>query len=101
MDPSFEEALSGLQAQLHVYRLALQAFVRSHPDPAALLRCWREVLDEAPDHVPLAPADVRHSAMLREQCQAYAEDWTAELVELATSLSSAAHAPAPRNDPGR
>lgn len=101
MDRSLEEALSGLQAQLHVYRLALQALVRSHPDPAGLLQCWRRVLDEAPDYVPLAPSDVRHSPLLREQCQAYAEDWTAELVDLATSLSAAADAPPSRDDPAR
>lgn len=82
MERSVEEALCCLQAQLHVHRLALQSIVRSHPQPAHLLAEWRSVLRETPSHVPLAPADVRRSDLLREQCRAYAEDWTAELVEL-------------------
>lgn len=87
MERSIEEALCCLQAQLHVQRLALQAFMRAHPDPKQLLSCWQAALEQSPSYVPLAPADVRHSELLREQCRAYAEDWTADLVEWAVPIS--------------
>ena len=86
MERSTEEALCSLQAQLHVHRLALLAFVRAHHDSNQLLDAWRKTLEESPSYVPLAPADVRHSELLREQCRAYTEDWTAELVELAVPV---------------
>ena len=86
MERSIEEALCSLQAQLHVHRLALHAFVRAHPDPKQLLAGWQEVLEDSPSYVPLAPADVRHSDLLREQCRAYLDDWTADLVELAVPV---------------
>ncbi|MGH8027332.1 MAG: hypothetical protein ACREO0_11450 [Pseudoxanthomonas sp.] len=94
MERSVEEALCSLQAQLHVHRLALQAFIGAHHAPDQLLEAWRKVLKESPSYVPLAPADVRHSALLREQCHAYLEDWTAELVELAAPAATAPMAPA-------
>jgi hypothetical protein len=66
-----------------VHRLALHALMRAHPDPGRVLAAWQAVLEQAPAYVPLAPADVRHSELLREQCRAYADDWTADLVEWA------------------
>jgi hypothetical protein len=83
MERSTEEALCSLQAQLHVHRLALQTLVRTHPAPDQLLTAWQTVLAQSPSYVPLAPTDVRHSDLLQEQCRAYIEDWTADLVEIA------------------
>ena len=93
MERSTEEALCCLQAQLHVHRLALQTFVRAHSDPGQLLAAWKKVLEQSPPYVPLAPADVRHSELLHEQCRAYTEDWTAELVELAVPVPGASSEP--------
>ncbi len=83
MDRETEEALCGIQAQLYAQRIALRALARTHPNPAALLTAWREALTEAATCSPVAPAHSRDSAYLAEQVRVFAEDWTAELVELA------------------
>jgi hypothetical protein len=83
MDRETEEALCGVQAQLDALRIAMRALARTHPDPIALLAAWREALTEAATCSPVTPAHTRNSAYLDEQIRAFAEDWTAELVELA------------------
>lgn len=89
MDRETEEALCGIQAQVYAQRIALRALVRTHPDPAALLAAWREALTEAATCSPVVPAHTRDSDYLAEQVRAVAEDWTAELVELAVPTPGA------------
>ena len=82
MDRENEEVICDLQAQVYVLRVALQALARAHGDLNGLLACWREALDDA-SLGPVVPAYARRSEYLAERCRAFAEDWTAELVELA------------------
>jgi hypothetical protein len=81
MDRDTEEALCDLQAQVCVLRLALRALVRTHPDPNAALASWRAALTEAATSNPVVPSYARSSAHVADRCQAFAEDWTAELIE--------------------
>lgn len=83
MDRDTEEALCDLQAQVNVLRLALRALLRTHPDPNASLAAWREELVEAATTSPVAPSYARSSECLADRCRAFAEDWTAELVDRA------------------
>lgn len=83
MERATEEMLCDAQAQLYVMRVALRALARTHPDPAALLAAWREAMQEAETCNPVAPSGSRDSDYLADQMKACAEDWTAELVELA------------------
>lgn len=89
MDRETEEALCGIQAQLSAQRIALRALARTHPDPAGLLAAWRSALIEAETCSPVAPSYTRNSAYLHEQVRACAEDWTADLVELAVPAPDA------------
>jgi len=82
MDRATEEIICDLQAQVYTLRVGLRALARTHPDPNALLMAWREALELATAG-PVVPAYARRSEYLAERCQAFAEDWTAELVELA------------------
>lgn len=82
MDRETEGHLCALQAQLSVQRIALRALARSHPDPAALLARWSEALADAASHDPVAPALARGSESVDELARAFAEHWTAELVDL-------------------
>ena len=81
MDRETEEALCDLQAQVTVLRLALRAFLRTHPNPGVALIAWRTALAEGAETSLVLPEYARHSEYLAERCQAFAEDWTAELVE--------------------
>jgi hypothetical protein len=83
MDRETEEALCGIQAQVYAQRIALRALARTHPDPAAVLAAWRQAVTEAATCNPVVPASMRASTYLAEQVRAFADDWTAELVELA------------------
>lgn len=83
MDRATEEVVCDLQAQVCVLRVALRALAGTHSDPGVLLTAWREALAEVAICSPVAPAYARRSEYLGEKCQAFAEDWTAELVELA------------------
>lgn len=89
MDRETEEALCCMQAQLHAQRIALRALVRTHPDPVGLLGAWREALTEAATQDPALPAHTRNSDYLADQVRGFAEDWTAELVELAVPAPGA------------
>ncbi|MEG3791107.1 hypothetical protein V1318_13335 [Lysobacter sp. CCNWLW3] len=82
MDRENEEVICDLQAQVYVLRVALQALAQAHGEPDALLASWREALKVA-SLGPVVPAYARRSEYLAERCQAFAEDWTAELAELA------------------
>jgi hypothetical protein len=82
MDRENEEVICDLQAQVYVLRVALQALVRTHGDFNGMLAGWREALEVA-SLGPVVPAYARRSEYLAERCRAFAEDWTAELVELA------------------
>ena len=82
MDRITEQTLCDLQAQLYVQRIALCALARAHPDPDAVLSAWRAALADAASD-PVVAAHAQRSEFLAERCQAFAEDWTAELVELA------------------
>lgn len=88
MERAIEEMLCDVQAQLYATRVALRALARTHPDPAALLASWREAMREAATCNPVAPSDSRGSSYLADQMTACAEDWTAELVELAVPASN-------------
>lgn len=92
MDRETDEALCSLQAQLYAQRIALRALARTHPDPAGVLAAWRVALIETATCSPVLPAPTRNSAYLADQVRVFAEDWTAELVELAV--------PAPGTLPG-
>jgi hypothetical protein len=96
MDRTTEEALCSLQAQVHVQELALRALVATHPDPAALLKAWRQCLADAGGG-PVA-AHARDSEYLAEHCRIRAEDWTAELVELTLPAVQAEAVPIPGAD---
>ena len=89
MDRETEEALCGIQAQVYAQRIALRALVRTHPDPTRLLATWREAMTEAATCSPVVPAHIRDSDYLAEHVRAFAEDWTAELVELAVPTPGA------------
>lgn len=82
MNQITEEAICGLQAQLHIQRAVLRTLIAIHPHPQQLLAAWRECLAEANASGPAA-ADARRSDYLAEYCRLYAEDWTAELADLA------------------
>lgn len=82
MDRTAEEIICDLQAQVYVLRVGLRALAQIHPDPNQLLKAWQEALGESTPG-PVVPAYARQSEYLAERCQAFAEDWTAELVELA------------------
>lgn len=82
MDRTAEEIICDLQAQVYVLRVGLRALAQIHPDPNQLLKAWHEALGETTTG-PVVPAYARQSEYIAERCQAFAEEWTAELVELA------------------
>jgi len=83
VDRDYEETICDLQARLYAQQIALRALARCHPHPVELLAAWRAALIEAATINPAAPAHARNSDYLADQVRAYAEEWTAELVDLA------------------
>lgn len=81
----WREMMALLRAQLTVHHLALRALVQSHPDPAAILAEWRRIRADAVAAAYTLTSDERASAWLGERVHAFAEDWTAELVDAATA----------------
>lgn len=81
---NWREDVAILQAQLAVQHMALRALVQSHPEPAALLQQWRTLRADRAAAAYTLPADVRASEWLSQHVQAFAEDWTAELVDAVT-----------------
>jgi hypothetical protein len=96
MDNWREEA-GILQAQLAVQQMALRALVQSHPEPAALLRRWRELRADRVAAAYTLPAGIRDSEWLTQHVQAFAEDWTAELIDALTRHTE--HLEASPSDP--
>lgn len=91
-----EETLALLQAQAAVQQLMLKTLLRMQPDPMAVLAAWRDVRGDAERSMPALPSDARHSRWLAEQMQCFAEDWTAELADVAASAASSSKPPASR-----
>lgn len=80
----WREEVAILQARLTVQHMALRALVHSHPQPATLLQQWRTLRADRVAAAYALPADVRASEWLSQHVQAFAEDWTAELVDAVT-----------------
>ena len=85
-----EETLAMLQAQSAAQQLILKALLRLQPDPMAVLELWRDIRTDAERTMPDLPSDARHSRWLAEQMECFAEDWTAELADLAASATAPA-----------
>jgi hypothetical protein len=85
-----EETLAMLQAQAAVQQLILKALLRLQPDPMTVLELWHDIRTEAERSMPDLPSDARHSRWLAEQMQCFAEDWTAEMADLAASATAPA-----------
>ena len=88
MDRATEDAICDLQAQVSVLHAVLRTVARTHPDPGRLLATWREVLAETTASNPAGSTEARDSASVAERYGSLAEDWTAELVELAVPAST-------------
>ena len=96
MNDSREE-MAILHAQLAVQQMALRALVHAHPHPADLLQEWRRLRADRVAAAYALPADVRSSEWLSQHVQAFAEDWTAELVDAVTRRAERIEAA--ENDP--
>jgi hypothetical protein len=96
MDKNWRDELAIVKAQLAVQHMALRALVHSHPRPTAVLEEWRKLRADRVAAAYSLPVDVRTSEWLTDHVQAFAEDWTAELVDAVTRHSNhqAASAPA-------
>jgi len=77
-----------LEAQVAAQHLLLQRLVQSHPQPDALLQQWRRLRADRFAETYALTADVRSSDWLLEQVQVFAEDWTAELVDVVVRKTS-------------
>ena len=73
-----------LQARMGVQHMALQALVQSHARPDAVLQQWRQLRADNVAAAYALPTDVRASDWLSQYVHAFAEDWTAELVDAVT-----------------
>ena len=96
MNDSREE-MAILHAQLAVQQMALRALVHAHPHPADLLQECRRLRADRVAAAYALPADVRSSEWLSQHVQAFAEDWTAELVDAVTRRAERIEAA--ENDP--
>jgi len=92
-----EETLAMLQAQAAAQQLIIKALLRLQPDPMAVLELWRGIRTDSESSMPNLPSDARHSRWLAEQMQCFAEDWTAELADLAASATTPAKPPRSRS----
>lgn len=84
----WRDEVAVLQAQLAVQHLALQALVQSHPQPDVLLQHWGKLRADRVAALCALPAYARSSDWLSQHIQAFAEEWTAELVDVATRQSA-------------
>jgi MoxR-like ATPase len=91
-----EETLAMLQAQAAAQQLMLKTLLRLQPDPMTVLELWRGMRADAERSMLDLPSDARHSRWLAEQMQCFAEDWTAELADLAASATAPVQAVRPR-----
>ena len=76
------EELAILQAQLAVQHMLLRALMHSHPKPGELLHQWRRLRADRVAAAYALPASVRTNEWLSQHVQTFAEDWTAELVDV-------------------
>ena len=81
---NWKEELALVKAQLVVQHMALRALVQSVERPGEWLEEWRKLRADTVAAAYSLPFDVRTSAWLTEHVQAFAEDWTAELVDAVT-----------------
>lgn len=88
MDRNTEEAISSLQAQIAIQHLMLLSLVKTHPYPNQLLETWRSVLADCVECKSALPSTSRESDLVRERCEHFAEEWTAQLVDVAVDRSS-------------
>ena len=79
---TLRDELAIIQAQVAVQNLVLQSLVHSHPQPDLLLQQWRRLRADRVAQSYALPADARSSDWLSQHMQVFAEDWTAELVEV-------------------
>jgi hypothetical protein len=95
---NWREEVAILQAQLAVQQMALRALVHTHPNPAELLHQWRRLRADRVAAAYALPAGVRTSEWLSQYVQAYAEDWTAELVDAVTRQEERLGVSSPNSD---
>ena len=81
---NLRDELAILQAQVVVQQMALRALLQTHPHPADLLQQWRELRADRVAAAYSLPTNIRNSEWLTQHVQAFAEDWTAELVDAVT-----------------
>ena len=88
MERIVEEAIASLQAQLAAQQLMLLSLVKNHPQPAAVLEQWRGLWCDAAERKSALPRTSRHSDLVRERCEDFAEQWTAQLIEESLSRNA-------------
>ena len=96
---NWRDEVAILRAHMAVQHMALRALVHSHPQPAALLEQWRKLRADRVAAAYSLPADVRASEWLTDHVQAFAEDWTAELVDAVTRQADRPSVPSSDPDP--
>lgn len=79
---TWRDELAIVQAQVAVQHLLLQSLVHSHPQAKELLLHWRRLRADRVAEAYALPADARSSDWLSQHMQVFAEDWTAELVDV-------------------
>jgi hypothetical protein len=79
---TWRDELAIVQAQVAVQHLVLQSLLHSHPQPDVLLQQWRRLRADCVAQTFPLPADARSSDWLSQHMQVFAEDWTAELVDV-------------------
>jgi len=82
---TLRDELAIIQAQVAVQNVVLQSLVHSHPRPDVLLQQWRRLRADRVAQAYALPADARSSDWLSQHMQVFAEDWTAELVDVIAS----------------
>jgi hypothetical protein len=98
MDTHWRDELAIVKAQLAVQHMALRALAQTHPRPVELLEEWRKLRADSVAAAYSLPNDVRTSEWLTDQVQAFAEDWTAELVDAVTRNADRQAEPASDSD---
>ena len=95
---NWRDEIAILQAQLAVQQMALKAVVHTHPHPAELLHQWRRLRADRVAAAYALPTGVRTSEWLSQYVQAFAEDWTAELVDAVTRQGKRLDVSSPDSD---
>jgi hypothetical protein len=84
MDQHWRDELAIIKAQLAVQQMAIRALADNCPEPVALLESWRKLRAETVAAAYALLPETRHSEWLTDRVHAFAEDWTAELVDIVT-----------------